>query len=306
MVKIVHAGWGRTGTMTLCAALNILKSENELQGAVVHGVLPIDKECPLWVEFATGNKKADKELLHSMYGDESSNSVYALLDNPFCEYYKEFLHAYPNCKMILLLHPGGLEKRIKSYNTNLKFISVAYYQVQNIILRPLAFLFSQTMVYLMVAKEYGHTFEYYKQGLNVATEESIAAHAKTFVMSKKNVEGNTIEAMKREIAEIKRIVPKDQLLVYSVTEGWGPLCKFLGVPVPDINFPKRDLHSSKNEMILIGILRIIAVLSILIFVSCLYLVMRVLCGFDWKLPVLIVGTLLSLVLQFKKMMTIQI
>jgi Sulfotransferase domain len=27
-------------------------------------------------------------------------------------------------------------------------------------------------------------------------------------------------------------VPPDKLLVYEVKEGWGPLCKFLGVGVP--------------------------------------------------------------------------
>lgn len=32
--------------------------------------------------------------------------------------------------------------------------------------------------------------------------------------------------------------PSDKLLVYQVTEGWEPVCKFLGVPVPeDVPFP---------------------------------------------------------------------
>jgi len=29
-----------------------------------------------------------------------------------------------------------------------------------------------------------------------------------------------------------------QLLEFSVKEGWGPLCAFLGVPVPDVPFPR--------------------------------------------------------------------
>jgi hypothetical protein len=32
-------------------------------------------------------------------------------------------------------------------------------------------------------------------------------------------------------------VPADRLLVYHVTEGWGPLCRFLGTPIPDTPFP---------------------------------------------------------------------
>ena len=37
--------------------------------------------------------------------------------------------------------------------------------------------------------------------------------------------------------EVERTVPPERLLVYDVKEGWGPLCKFLNVPVPDVPFP---------------------------------------------------------------------
>ena len=37
--------------------------------------------------------------------------------------------------------------------------------------------------------------------------------------------------------DVKKIIPKDQLLVYDVREGWEPLCKFLEVPVPAEPFP---------------------------------------------------------------------
>ncbi len=33
-------------------------------------------------------------------------------------------------------------------------------------------------------------------------------------------------------------VPPEKLLVYEVKEGWGPLCEFLGVGVPDKPFPR--------------------------------------------------------------------
>ena len=31
--------------------------------------------------------------------------------------------------------------------------------------------------------------------------------------------------------------PKDKLLIYKFSDGWEPLCKFLGEPVPDAEFP---------------------------------------------------------------------
>ena len=37
----------------------------------------------------------------------------------------------------------------------------------------------------------------------------------------------------RHTEEVRRSVPPDRLLVYEVREGWGPLCAFLGVPVPE-------------------------------------------------------------------------
>ena len=35
-------------------------------------------------------------------------------------------------------------------------------------------------------------------------------------------------------------VPKDRLLVFEVAQGWGPLCEFLGVPIPDAPFPREN------------------------------------------------------------------
>lgn len=39
---------------------------------------------------------------------------------------------------------------------------------------------------------------------------------------------------------VKKAIPAGQLLVYEVKEGWGPLCKFLNVPVPAEPFPRTN------------------------------------------------------------------
>ena len=41
----------------------------------------------------------------------------------------------------------------------------------------------------------------------------------------------------RHNEEVSRTVPADRLLVFDVEQGWGPLCEFLGVAVPDAPFP---------------------------------------------------------------------
>jgi hypothetical protein len=46
-------------------------------------------------------------------------------------------------------------------------------------------------------------------------------------------------------------LPPERLLVFSPKEGWGPLCTFLGVPVPDVPFPRvnsrEELGQASNE-----------------------------------------------------------
>ena len=44
-------------------------------------------------------------------------------------------------------------------------------------------------------------------------------------------------AMERCNEEVRETVPSDRLLVWSVADGWEPLCRFLEVPVPETPFP---------------------------------------------------------------------
>ena len=39
---------------------------------------------------------------------------------------------------------------------------------------------------------------------------------------------------------VRAAIPSDQLLVYQVKEGWGPLCDFLGIAAPDEAFPRTN------------------------------------------------------------------
>jgi hypothetical protein len=48
---------------------------------------------------------------------------------------------------------------------------------------------------------------------------------------------SAIAARDRHNAEVQKSIPADRLLVLDITQGWKPLCEFLGVPVPDTPFP---------------------------------------------------------------------
>jgi hypothetical protein len=42
-----------------------------------------------------------------------------------------------------------------------------------------------------------------------------------------------IAVYERHNREVQERVPSERLLVYDVAEGWAPICRFLGVPVPE-------------------------------------------------------------------------
>ena len=40
---------------------------------------------------------------------------------------------------------------------------------------------------------------------------------------------------------VKKTVPKENLLVWNLKEGWEPLCEFLDVPIPDVPVPRENV-----------------------------------------------------------------
>lgn len=49
---------------------------------------------------------------------------------------------------------------------------------------------------------------------------------------------NALEAYRRRTAEVRAAIPPERLLVFDVSEGWAPLCAFLGVATPNEPFPR--------------------------------------------------------------------
>ncbi|MCW3019145.1 MAG: hypothetical protein JWN10_1453 [Solirubrobacterales bacterium] len=54
--------------------------------------------------------------------------------------------------------------------------------------------------------------------------------------------------------QVKRVVPAERLLVWDVTEGWEPLCEFLGVDVPDGPLPHANDRDTFQERVIDGAL----------------------------------------------------
>ena len=49
--------------------------------------------------------------------------------------------------------------------------------------------------------------------------------------------------------QVKREIPADRLLVFEVKDGWEPLCQFLGIPVPEEQFPNVNDTSEMKQRI---------------------------------------------------------
>jgi hypothetical protein len=62
-----------------------------------------------------------------------------------------------------------------------------------------------------------------------------------------------VEGLKRAFVAhneaVKATIPARQLLVYEVKDGWGPLCRFLEVPVPDEPFPRTNNRSEFWDLV---------------------------------------------------------
>jgi hypothetical protein len=53
-----------------------------------------------------------------------------------------------------------------------------------------------------------------------------------------NDKDHVIGVYKAHNARVRETIPAERLLVYHVSDGWGPLCDFLAVPVPEGETPK--------------------------------------------------------------------
>lgn len=52
-----------------------------------------------------------------------------------------------------------------------------------------------------------------------------------------NERDTAIAAYRANNRRVREVIAPERLLVFSVADGWQPLCEFLGVPVPDEPFP---------------------------------------------------------------------
>ena len=59
---------------------------------------------------------------------------------------------------------------------------------------------------------------------------------------------HVVAAFEKNTADVQAAFGADRLLTYHVGDGWEPLCRFLGKPVPEVEYPRtnkaEDFHQS--------------------------------------------------------------
>jgi hypothetical protein len=60
---------------------------------------------------------------------------------------------------------------------------------------------------------------------------------------------NARNAFDRHHRGVRELVPKENLLIYRMGQGWEPICEFLGKPVPNIPFPHANESTAMKKRI---------------------------------------------------------
>ena len=137
--------------------------------------------------------------------DEVFAGYRSQVDWPGAHVWRELAAAYPQAKVIHTLRPE--EQWWKS--------------------------FSNTIAALLTSSDPGPAPPHIRTMMEVAAQfigpQMLGGDRETALM-----------AYRRRTEQVRAAIPSERLLVFDVAEGWEPLCRFLGVPVPGTPFPRAN------------------------------------------------------------------
>jgi hypothetical protein len=203
-VKVIGAGFGRTGTMSLKAALEELGF-----GPCYHMIEVFEhpEHVGFW-EAAWRGEPVDWDGFLGRYE--------ATVDWPACTFYEELLQRHPDAKVLLSVRDPE-----RWYDSTRATI----YEISKITAGSRL----SRAIFAFVGLFVPGVFQIGRMGNEIIWQGTFDG--------KFEDRSYAIKVFKRHNEEVRRRVPRDRLLVYEVKEGWGPLCEFLGVEEPDKPFP---------------------------------------------------------------------
>lgn len=214
-LKIIGAGFGRTGTWSTFVALNQLGFPSYHMQEVI-----LNKEnashLGFWLEVANSAPGTQHDWDHVFA------KYTATVDNPGCCVWRELLAAYPDAKVLLTLHPRGAEAWYESTVDTIYFTENLWQWKVLELLTPFGRKFGAMSRKLIWQRSLQGTM---------------------------NDKARAIARYEAHVEEVRAAVPPERLLIFKVTDGWAPLCRFLGVAEPAAPFPNlNDRESIKNTI----------------------------------------------------------
>lgn len=198
-LKVIGAGFGRTGTLSLKLALEQLGFDK-----CYHMMEVVPDHREVWAQAHRGE---------SVDYDALFEGFQATVDWPSCNLWQDQLKHYPDAKVILSLRdPEAWYKSVMStiYPTT---IEAAASDDEN------------ARAFGVWAKEitWNHVFD-----------------------GKLEDKAHAIDVFNSHNEAVKATCPPEKLLVFEAKDGWAPLCEFLGVDIPETDYPRSNSTEEFN------------------------------------------------------------
>jgi hypothetical protein len=208
-MKLIGAGFGRTGTMSLKAAL-----EQIGYGPSFHMIDLIRDATPLpyWQAAADGERI---DWTEALAGWESS------VDWPGCTFYDQMIETWPDAPVLL---------SVRDPESWYASCANSIHAAKEMALKG----------ELQGAEEDPPSPEVLKMINDLIWNGTF--HGRFLEKD------YALDVFHRHNEEVKANVPADRLLVWDVKDGWEPICRFLGVDVPDTPFPHLNDTASFRAM----------------------------------------------------------
>ena len=214
-IQVIGAGFGRTGTTSLRAALDMLGV-----GPCLHGFdfMGHPKYIRAWLRAARDPANADWDEL--LRGQRSTQ------DFPPAAFWRELSDYYPEAKVLL-----SVREEDSWYDSMTRTVFQVGLAMPPGVRRRVTRFLSATSSWLP---------PYPAMYAEIVYEGVFGGRL--------DREG-AIEVYRRHNADVVAGLPPERLLVWRTGDGWEPLCAFLGVPVPDEPFPRLNDRSSFRSLL---------------------------------------------------------
>src|SRR5215203_3557986 len=207
-MRVIGAGFGRTGTTSLKAALEELGFGPSYS---LSEVFRNPEHVGFWEAARRGpaGEEVDWEWFLAGYG--------VAVDWPSCSFYGELMEAFPEAPVILTVRdPAPWYESTRSTIYGLRRLTTGPLPVR------VAFSFAGLFVPGVVGAV--------RLADRLVWEDTFDGRFED--------RDYAMEVFERHNEAVRRRVPPERLLVFDVREGWDPLCDFLGVDVPNDPFPR--------------------------------------------------------------------